>query len=394
MTVAFEALVTPVTREQMQESIYAVLAKVGVNTTSWKPGAVVRTIIVGVSIVLAAFSNLIVKIARSGFLELSDGDWLTLVAHYVYGVDRDEATFATGETTLTNAAGGVYSFDPGDLTFGNPTTHKTYRNTEGGTLAALSTLVIDIEATEAGAASTSVAGTITEMVTTLDGVSCSNDEAVIGDDAELDPALRARCSEKLGSLSPNGPWDAYAFAARNARRLDGTKVGISRVRINKDGFGNVFVYVATATGAVTGDADDDTTDLGAVNDAVQKKAAPLAVTANVLSAVDVALDITYEVWIYDTVAQTDAQIQTAIEARLVTFAQGQPIGGNVIAPDPGKIFLDAIRTAIGATFPGFIFHVEITLPADDLELALSEVAVLGTILCTAIHQTSPSEGSA
>lgn len=389
MTISFDALITPLTRQEVQSSIYQVLAAVGVDTTTWKPGAVVRTMIAGVSVVLAALSELQAKVARSGFLELSEGDWLTVVAHHVYNEDRIEATYAEGEVTLTNTGGGIFNLDPDDLVVGNPDTGKTYRNTEVIALGALQTLTIPIRATEAGAASTSLPGTITVLETTLVGVTVTNATAVVGRDAELDADLRRRCSEKLGSLSPMGPWDAYAYAARNAMHDDGTSVGVTRVRQLKDGAGGVTTWVATASGTVTGDPDDPDTDLGIVNEAIQQLAAPLAVTAVVEGASTLVLAITYEAWAYNTSGLTDEQLGDLIGAKLSAFASGQPIGGNVVGLDPGKVFRSAIIAAIGAARPE-IFRVDLTLPADDLELDIDEVPVLGTVTGT-VHQIAPAE---
>jgi phage-related baseplate assembly protein len=385
-------LTTPLTRDEVQTRIYDVIGLVGTRTTSWKPGAVVRTMITACAMILSAFSELTALIAKSGFLELAEGRWLALVAWYVYGVEKQYATFATGEVTLTNAGGGIYPVDPDDLIVRNPDTGKQYRNLEGFTLAAMETQTIVVRAVEAGSSSTSAPGTIVELETPLLGVSATNALAVVGIDDEEDPALRARCSEKLGSLSPFGPWDAYAYAARTATRADGTLIGITRVRTVKDGAGNVDTYVATATGAVTGTIGNLATDLGVVDEAIQRRAAPLAVTANVASASTVAIPVSYRVWMYNTSGLTQAEIESAISARLVTFMMGQPIGGNVVGSDAGKVFADAIRTAIGAALPQ-IFHVIVTLPAADVALSISQVPVLGTVTPLLITQVPPSEGA-
>jgi phage-related baseplate assembly protein len=388
---SLDDLVQPVTRAEVQQSIYDVLAAVGVNTTSWKPGGVVRTMIYAASVVLASLSDLQAKIARSGFLELAEDDWLTLVAHHVYGVDRIEATFATGEVQLTNAGGGVYSFDPDDLIFANSVTGKTYRNTEAVSLGALSTATVAVQATEVGVSSTSGVGEIDTMVTIVLGVTVENPAGVIGADAETDPELRVRCSEKLGSLSPFGPWDAYAFAVRSATRADGSSIGVNRIRIVKDGYGTVTTYLAGESGAIPGDAEDPDTDLGAANDAIQRKAAPLAVNAVVLSAVNHTIAVTYEVWLYNTSALTDEQIEGTIEDTIDTFFRAQPIGGNVIGSDPGKIFVSALQAAIFDALPE-IFRVAVTTPAADVAFAPEDVAITGVITVTAIHQEPPPEG--
>jgi phage-related baseplate assembly protein len=391
MAFTLDELTTPLTRQQVEAKIYEVIATLGTTTTTWKPGAVARTMIVACSIVIAAFSQLTALIARSGFLELASGAWLALVAWYVFGVEKEYGTYAEGSITLTNTGGGIYTFDVDDLTVSNPASGKTYRNTSAFSLSALSTVTVAIRAVEAGSNSTSGPGTITAMETTIPGVTCMNAAAVIGLDEEADPTLRARCGEKLGSLSPMGPWDAYSYAARNARRSDLTRIGVTRVRSVKDGFGNLTVYVATASGTVTGAPNDITTDLGAVNEAIQRLAAPLAVTANVASATPLAIPVTYRVWMYNTSGLTQAEIVAAIAAKLVAFMAGQPMGGNILGVT-GKIYRDAIATAIGAALPQ-IFHVIVDTPSGDTTLSISQVPVLGTVTPTAITQIPPSEGA-
>lgn len=390
MLFSLEDLTTPLTRQQVQASIYDVLGIVGTNTTSWKSGAVVRTMIVGVSVVLAVCSELMADIAKSGFLELAEGAWLALVARYVYGVDKILADFAEGEVTLINTGGGIYTMDPDDLVVINPTTSKAYRNTSGFTLNAMSTITVPIRAIEAGSASTVLAGSITEIETTLLNVTCSNAAALVGSDEEPDQELRLRCAEKRGALSPMGPSDAYASAVRNSPRADGTLIGVNRVLVIKDGYGNVTTYVATASGALTGDEDDPTTDLGAVNERIQQLAAPLAVTANTISATERAIDVTCQIWIYNTSGLTDPQLIELLGKRLDTYLSSQPIGGNVIGGDPGKVFADALRTGIGTLRPE-VFHVVVSLPAADIELLQNEVPVLGTLTPT-IHQVPPKAG--
>lgn len=384
-------LVRPVTRAEAQQSIYDVLGIVGVVTTSWKPGAVVRTIIVAVAAVLAALSQLQAQIARSGFLAYSTGAWLTLVARYVYGVERIGATFASGELVLTNTGGGVFSFDPDDLIFLNTARSTTYRNAEAFSLGALSSVTIQITATEPGAASSADPGEIDTLVTVVLGVTCSNLGTLTGTDAEEDAALRTRCQQMLGSLSPMGPWDAYTYAVRTATHPDGTTIGVTRVRIVKDGTGHVWVYCASNNGEVSGDPEDPNTDLGIANDAVQRRAAPLAVTAHVLSATSEIVDVTYEVWMYNTSALTVGEIEDTIETAIETFLAMQPIGGNVVGSDPGKIFVSGIEHAIFDCLPE-IFRVVVTLPAADLVLAANDVPIKGVVTPTAIHQEPPPEG--
>src|SRR5690606_14818917 len=91
---------------------------------------------------------------------------------------------------------------------------------------------VDVIAFEAGSASSSSAGEITEIVTTMLQVTCSNPVALIGRDEESDPALRQRCRDSLGALSPNGPQAAYEYWAKSALRADGQPVNVNRVWVS------------------------------------------------------------------------------------------------------------------------------------------------------------------
>ena len=379
-----EDLTTQVTREQAKASIYETLGIVGVDTTSWKPGAVVRTIIAAIAIIFSACTKLIAEIAKSAFLELAVGSWLSLVALYVYGVTRFDATFGTGTLTLVNAGGGVYDLDPGDLVVLNPDTGKTYTNVNTEHLGASSTLTIAIIAQEAGAASTSTIGTIVQMVTTLPNVTCSNPTSVVGADAEEDDPLKTRCREVLGARSANGPADAHASIARNAKRADGTPIGVNRVRAKKDGKGNGYFYLATPSGGVAGDAEDISTDLGIINDQIQRQAAPLGFTAHTSSATPYVFSCSYSVWLLNTSALTDAQLQAKIAAAVGKYLAAIPIGGYVIDGQPGRIYLEGVRLAIKASVPE-IFHVVLTSPAADVDLAYADAPTLGAMTALAIQ---------
>lgn len=386
-------LTTPVSREEVQSSIYRVLSTLGVNTSAWKPGSVMRTMIVAVSAVFAAYSQLMAQSASAGFLATSSGDWLTLVAWYVYGIARREATYASGTLTLVNAGGGLYIIDTGDLIVRNAATGASYRNTEAFTSTPGSTIHIGIMATEPGSSSNADPHAIGLMVTTLLKVTCDNATGLYGQDEEPDPTVRERCSEVLGQLSPLGPWDAYFAALRNATRADnGTNLGITRVRVEADGYGHVDCYAATDAGGVPGDMNDPDTDLGAAQVAVLRNAAPLAVTARVHTAIETPVNVSYSVWIYSSTGKSPAQIEAAIHDQLEYFILHQPVGGNVIDDAAtGYIYLDAIQRAIADTFPAAIFRTELTIPADDIPFTPAQVATVGDIIPVLIKQVAPPE---
>lgn len=386
MATSIDDLTTPVTRDEAKASIYDALGTVGVSTTAWRPGSVVRTIIAVVAILFSACTKLIAEITKSGFLEFAVGAWLTLVARHVYGVERLEATFGTGKLTLTNGGGGIFDLDPGDLIVRNPDTDKTYTNVGTVHLGAGAIVTFDIVAQEAGSASTSVIDTIVDFVTPLINVTCTNPSAIVGSDEEEDSALRTRCREVLGARSANGPTDAYANVARSARRSDGSAIGVNRVRIVKDGRGNVYVYLATAAGSVPGDADDVSTDLGVINDQIQRLVAPLGVTAHTLGAASMPFDVSYRVWMLDTSGLSSTQLAALIATALGKYFAAVPIGGYVIDGEPGRVYLDDVKAAIKAVRPE-IFRVEFDLPIGDTDVGLNFAPVLGVATAVSITES-------
>ena len=369
-----EELTTPLTWQEVATSTYRVMAKVGLRITNWRKDSVMRAGITGLSVVIAGLSRLQADIAASGFLELARGPWLKIHARDTYGVIAQDATFAAGSLQFINTAGGVYEFDPGELTVRSTVTGKTYKNLEHFTVAALETKTVAIIATEAGSASSADAHTITELVSppVLNGVELDNPVQLTGQDEERAQSIRTKCSEKLGSLSPLGPWDAYSYAARNALRPNGTLIGVNRIRITKDGYGNLYVFVATADGQVL------LGDLEALTDAIDRNATTQGVTLYVRSAAAHTINLEGTLYAYTTVAMTDEELIAAVRKSVKAFLAAQPVGGARIGSQ-GWVFQDQLRAAIAAAAPGFIFHVALSAPEGDEPLAPDDVPVLGYV---------------
>lgn len=381
-----DELTAPLSRQDVQASIYRVLAKVGVDTSAWKSGGPTRTMIVGVSAIIAAMSKHQAQVARSGWLELAADQWLDLSAYFVYAQRRIAATYGTGTLTLVNTGGGVYALDPGDLIVTNPATKQSYRNASAISLGSGATVSgVSFIAVEPGSAASADAGAITELTTVLPGVQIASGSSsrVVGLDRESDAALRARCAARLGALSPMGPWDAYAYAARNAVRADGSSVGVTRIRLTKDGYGHVTVYVAKQAGAIP------PADLAIVADAIDRNAVPQAITAFVVSAAEHPIAVGVTVYAYNTSGRTETQVQDLVRAQLRSFMDAQPVGGNVIA-GVGRVYADAIRVAAARAIPEII-HVTLTAPSGDVTLTVNEVPTLGASSVGVVF-VPPSEG--
>lgn len=380
-TFNFADLIKPVTVDEAQSAVYEILAKLGVSTSVWKTGSVVRTMIHSLCTVYSGFSQLQADAIAGGFLQFAEGPWLTAKAQYDYGVERYDATFAVGTVTFTNTSAYDYSELAGDVTVAHTTSGKNYRTMQDLVLPAGATATVEVSAIEAGTASNAVPGTITVLVTTLLGVSCTNSDALVASDEETDAQLRERCSDRLGALSPNGAPDAYEFAALSATRPDGSNVGITRVQTTTDMQGNVYVYVANAAG------DVPPGDIALVEESIEAvyKVVPLAVHAHVVGAATADVTVAGDIWVHGS-ALSDTDIQTAIGNALIAFFAEQPIGGNVIAPaTTGYIYLDAIRAAVMEAVPT-AFHCVLSSPSADVALADNEVAALAGSVTFVIHQ--------
>lgn len=373
--------------EETKAEIYArglaLASALGLNVTSWAPGDPTRSLYHFVSEILEALEINVAGYVSSGFLDYATGDWLTLLADQVFGVERVEATYASTSVTLTNAGGGVYVIAEGDIVARNSATGKTYTNTSGGTLAGLGTLTLDFTADEAGADSSSGATDIDELVNGPLGVTCSNATAAVGLDEEDDASLRTRCRAKLGTLSATGPRDAYDFVVQSSDLTGVTDITKSRT-IADSTTGNVTVYVAGASGAVAAGS------VTAAQAAVEEWAAPLCITPTVVNCANVTVPVTYQVWIYTSVGETTATIEAAIQTKLEELFAARPIGGDIISPaTTGKLYQSLIAATIRAAYPDHTFRVVVSSPAGDTALAINECAVLGTVTPTVTLEVDP-----
>lgn len=476
MALAIDDLITPLTKDEVLQTLIDIGVALGLPATAWQVGSVGRTVIELVAQKIADFTRTTSAIARGGFLDLairpasdqrdSNGavkpGFIDLLASSVYQVVRAPATFAAGLVVLTNASLSPYTFAVGDLHVANATTGRTYTNTASATLAAAvvrniasstnaspiavttavnhgyttgdivvvaghltntnangtwtitvtgaatftldgstgngvggatgtakktPTVSVNVQADAAGAASSSGPGTIRALVNSILGVSVTNADAFVGVDAESDEQLAQSCRDKLASLSPGGPKGAYAYYAkkgRDGKPLAGVVNPVTRVWIPPpdSGNGNVTVYLASDIGAVAG------VDLTIPDDSIQQNAVPAGITATVLSASDLVIAPTYEVWVKSESGLTQQQVKDKISTALATFMKGFKIGGATIPPAvTGVIAFSAIEGEIyraldSDTRRGDVIKVDLTVPAADVVLAQSEVGKLGAITAT------------
>ncbi len=356
-------LFSPPTPDEALELMLARLELLKIPARSWRRGGAYRNILRTVAITYSGIAGVVSELAKAGFLDDATGGWLTLLAYFVYGVTRREATFATGKVLFTNTGGGSYDRAAGTVRVSWTLGKKTYETTEALSLHGLgATQLVAVQAVEKGAASSVAPTGIDKLETQLLGVECSNPESVVGSDELDDEPLRQLCRDKLAALSPLGARGAYAFAVGVAERLDGSAVDINRHRVIPDPLtGVVTVVCASPAGAPVG------SDLTAVEVSVEFWARPDSVTSIVAGAVPVAYAQSLTVWARAAPGVDAATIKTATEAALVAMAADYPIGGLRKAPSTqGYLFATNIEGTAKAAHPAIyaIDGVGSDLPID------------------------------
>jgi hypothetical protein len=375
--IAVTALFVTQTAAQILALGLQIATVLGLPTTSWRTGDPERALFTFLANILEAWETPVSDYIKAGFLSTATGDWLTVLALEVYGVEVDEATHAPPFVSLENTGGGFFQYDAGDFTVRASSTGKTYHNTEAITLAGGATVEdIAFEADEAGSDSNVIADEIDEVVTgdaAAGGVEITSSTAATGADEPSEEAIREQCTASLGALSPNGPSDAYEYVVRNSELTGVTDITRARAVDDSD-TGEVTIYIAGTTGAVAG------ASVTAAQDAVEAWATPLCITPTVANATAETFNVTA------TVSGEDipAGAEDSIEAALVIVFAGIPLG----AVDPiisGKVTRSAIISsihsklvALGATGVA----VTLTIPAADTTLDPGQVATLGTVAIT------------
>ncbi|MCL6529710.1 MAG: baseplate J/gp47 family protein [Meiothermus ruber] len=347
---SLQQLLQPRTRDQVLSSLIAFLQSKGYPPTDWVEGSVQRTLIELQSAGLADLEATRVAIAKSGFLDTAEGDYLDLLALSAYDLQRKQATFARQTFRLTAAAGfGPYSIQPGQLWAGNAAGLR-FNNLDGGTLPLGGTLDLEFRAESPGAAYNLPLGSGTIMFTPLPGVTIVNTavlEAAI--DKESDAAFRERCRLRWGELGYGASRAAYESWA-----LSSTP-SITKVRVldnNPRGQGTVDVVVWGEGGLGPGAV--------AAADAYIQQRKPVTANVQVYAATQVNIAITATIRLK---AGFLAQVQAEVATRLAAFQQSLPIGAVVY------------RSAlIEALFVNNVLDVALTAPATDQTLTPTQVA--------------------
>lgn len=305
--------------------------------------------------VLAATSHtlhgFIDHVSRQILPDTADAEHLERWAS-IWGVARKAAARATGTATFTTSAGAVIPTGALVRAFDG----VEYEVTTGDTASGAS-LVLPVQAVEAGAAGNRSAGQSLALVSPIAGVqSTAVGSSLSGAaDTETDDALRARLLARIQQPPHGGAAHDYiAWALEVA--------GVTRAWVypNEAGLGTVTVRFMR---------DDDTDpipDAGEVAAVQAHIEAAAPVTAGVIVAAPVAAPVAMQI----TLTPNTAAVQAAVLAELEDlFLRDAEPGGT--------IYLSRIREAISVA-AGEAHHALVS-PVADVVAATGDIPTVGSI---------------
>lgn len=410
--VTLAQLVSPATQADVLALELSIATTLGLQTSTWQPLDPSRTILQINATMVASYATTVNLLAQGAYAsyaaEMVDATgnpittWMDLRSNDQYNVPRIQTTSASGPVPYQSTAAGSYSYSPNSpLKFQNPVSpFATYTSTGSGTISpGTGTVSVVADAAFVGSPGSVGVGTTLILLTPKSGVTINPQTvALVGAPQESNAALLARCQAKLGTLSalsqlaalvgtttpvpaaPGGASGAYYFVATTIPQASVASASwpyavtspITRVGVNAVGGGFVDVYLANAAGAPS------VGDVAAVNAAIQALVVPQAVSANVFAAVNLAINVSYTVYVKASANLSPATIQSNISNALGAYLSGLPIGGVVIGGQ-GIVPLDALVSTIFGANTG---TVDLTLqaPLSDTFLLASQVPVLGSVL--------------
>lgn len=354
-------LTSEVTEDEALTTILGILTQIGIQATSWQPGAIQLTFMRLIARVWSTASTVVRQITEAGFVKLSTGDFLTLIARHVFELERLEAQATIGTILLTNSAGApTHTWAAGDIIVADAptgtTTANAYSITVGGTLNPGVATAYAFKAQVAGQKANIAPGTTLYLWTPLVGVTATNPALLPasntwvttpGSDLEADPRLMARCVGRWSKLSysnTDGTYRAWALDAVPA---------LTRVTIGSaPGDGRVNIIGATALGAITTPQADAIEDyIYGVTDGVGRRPInDIVVAAPATTVTTPAITVTAYASVsgrQDGQSLDDyvAALESAIAAALLAYIGGVPIGGVKLLGGSGVVPFDGMLAA-------------------------------------------------
>lgn len=352
-------LLQPRTQQQELSQLLLYLQARGLPVTDYNSGGVARTLLEVSADGLADLSQMAVTLAQSGYLEYSEGDWLDLLTDSQWDVQRNQATVATGNITLSCAAGfGPITVAANTLIVGTSNGLR-YIVTGAGEIPDGGSITLAIRAEGTGAAYNVATGTINILHTPILGVSCTNPSGWLltaGVNTETDAALRQRARLRWAELGYGATADAYRYWALTARP-EVTRVMVLDNLPRGQGTVDVVIYGTGGLGsAVVSDVD-----------AYIQLRKPLTADVSVYQATMVNVPVVATIYVKS--GFLDAA-QTAVAAEINMLQTEAEIGGY--------LYKSRVLEALFAR--PYTVNVNMSQPTADIDLGTVEVANLVTAL--------------
>ena len=252
-----------------------------------------------------------------------------------------------------------------------------FQTTAAVTIPAGTSGSVPVASMATGSSQSQAAGTLLTPVAVISGLNPQtmtvDNNGLVGEDAEIDGALRARLLARIRQRPAGGAWGDYIEWCKEA--LSGVQyVGVLPAGA---GQGTVTIYIAmsengTPVAATPAQVATVQSYIGSFNadPGVRPVTANVTVMAATLTAVNVSLQVR------PNTAATQAAAQQALA---LAFAQDATVGGSIQASGTtgGTIYVSRLDDAV-ASSDGEYSHERLA-PAADVVVATGQLPVLGAV---------------
>lgn len=352
---SLKQLLAPPTEAEALATIISVLQQAGFQATSWDSGSIQLTTLSLFSRAWSLIANTIADIAAGGFTTLATGDFLTLLARYIYNIERNAAQATLGKILLSSTAGGTTTFSAGDITVSTSPSGTpgavTFTCTAGGSILSGGSLSVAFAANVAGAAANIAPNSTLYLWTPIPGITATNPPiagsstwiTTPGADQENDTRLTLRCQgrwERLTYGNTEGAYKGWALEALpELQRVD---------VISSVGNGTVILACATSLGGITAAQATTIADyINGVSDGKGRRPINDIVSAQAPSVLTTPA-INYTAYVTpDALGTAAAQITAA----LINYIGTVPIGGTqLVGGGSGVVLLyGLVKATTGIT---------------------------------------------
>lgn len=390
MAINVETLITKKTSATALSEVLALMSTAKFLTTSWESGSLGLAFATTMAELYARIYNAtVIPSLKLAFNDTAKGTGLSWFSQSHYDNTRIGGVTTRGTLTLTDSNGsGPFNIAAGQFVCSDANDSSlTFRSNEAIAVPFEGSDTIEIECEQAGELGNLPNARITEMVTTIAGLTITNGTSGgatwitrNGVNEEADSTLQQRNETKWASLSPSAPINAYKNMVLSATDGVGDPVGITKVAIdasNPSGPGTLTVYIANTSATAT---SQQVTDVQAFIDDGRK--APNAIPT-VTAASEVTIDITGTLTCsrgYGTAANT------AFQAAVTSYIAGLDIGGDQVDGEPGGNGYVLLSTIIDLAREqsGVLDYVS-ALPLTNQDITKSQLATVGTFNITLVE---------